>query len=117
MTTTADGLPTPEAIGAAVLGVEGVAFLRPALTDLLRSAVTGVPLGTGRRPTGAPPPRAAGVRLTRSARTGPAVEIHIVVLRGHRALDVTRAVRSAVRALQPATAQPVPVTVTVTGIV
>ncbi len=124
MTTTTGGQPAPEAIGEAVLGVRGVAFLRPALTDLLRSATTAnasatatATARTGHRPPGAPAHRVAGIRITGTPHKGPAVEIHVVVLRGHRPLDVARAVRAAVQAVYPATAQPIPVTVTVTGIV
>ncbi|MCJ0872655.1 Asp23/Gls24 family envelope stress response protein [Streptomyces sp. AP-93] len=114
MNTTTGGQPAPEAIGEAVLGVRGVAFLRPALTDLLRSATTAK---AGRRPPGASAHRAAGVRITGTPPKGPAVEIHVVVLRGHRPLDVARAIRDAVQAVYPSMAQTIPVTVTVTGIV
>ncbi|MDH6543699.1 Asp23/Gls24 family envelope stress response protein [Streptomyces sp. SPB4] len=104
------------AIADAVLGVSGVAFLRPALSSLLRHAVAP---RTGRRTAGAAPVpvRGAGVRITTAPDgEGPAVEVHVVVLRGHRAVDVTRAVREAVRRTFPSTARTIPVRVTVTGI-
>ncbi|MFD8019713.1 hypothetical protein ACFV6G_04715 [Streptomyces lavendulae] len=96
------------AIADAVLGVSGVAFLRPALSSLLRHAVAP---RTGRRTAG------AGVRITTAPDgEGPAVEVHVVVLRGHRAVDVTRAVREAVRRTFPSSTRTIPVRVTVTGI-
>lgn len=102
-------------IGEAVLRVSGVAFLMPARADLLRAAVTS---RAGVRTTSASPRRTAGIRITTPAHgKGPAVEVHVVVLRGYRALDVTRAIRDTVRAACPAATGTIPVHVTVTGIV
>lgn len=97
----------------AVLGVKGVAFLKPALGDLLRTAVTSA--AALHSPAKAPQ-RSAGIRITSYPGEGPAVEVHVVLLRGHRALDVTRAIRETIQAAYPST-QPIPVRVTVTGIV
>ncbi|WP_105971107.1 hypothetical protein [Streptomyces geranii] len=93
-------------------GVPGVAFLRPGVTDRLRSALSRPGPGTTGTPT-------AGVRMVRSDGDSPwCVEIHLVALRRTRALDVARAVRDAVEhhllAVHPAQAAP-RVTVTVTG--
>ncbi|MFI8347760.1 hypothetical protein [Streptomyces sp. NPDC085596] len=105
-----------EEIAAAVESVPGVAFLRPGLGGLLRSAL---PRGAGAANGGRAVP--AGVRLSRPDEAGPwRVEIHVVA-RGHvRTLDVARAV---VRAAEERLAgllpgqQPPKVTVTVTGLV
>lgn len=114
MTTANHGERTHTAISEAVLGVRGVAFLKPALGDLLRTAATS---RTKLRPPAAPPRRAAGIRVTPTRQEGgPAVEVHVVLLRGHRALDVTRAIRATVQAVYPSTPT-IPVHVTVTGIV
>ncbi|TDC63446.1 Asp23/Gls24 family envelope stress response protein [Streptomyces hainanensis] len=85
--------------------VEGVAYLRPGLAALLR---------------GADHPRPAGVRVRH--RTEPerwAIELHLAVLAGHRALDVARTVRAAVaeaaRETLPARAR-LSVKVTITNI-
>lgn len=114
MTTANHAEPTHTAISKAVLGVRGVAFLRPALSDLLRSAAAS---RAGLGSQAASRRDDAGIRIvTRRHGGGPAVEVHVVLLRGHRALDVTRAIRATVRAAYPCT-QPIPVHVTVTGIV
>ncbi|WP_330234592.1 hypothetical protein [Streptomyces sp. NBC_00566] len=103
-------------IAAAVEAVPGVAFLRPGLGGLLRSALPrGASAGNGGRTV------PAGVRVSRPDDAGPwRVEIHLVA-RGHvRTLDVVRAV---VRATEERLAGLVPgqeppkVTVTVTGLV
>ena len=96
-------------VAAAVEGVPGVAFLRPGLTDRLRSVVS--------RPGAAP----AGVRMTPPDGDGPwRVEIHLVALRRARTVDVARGVRDTVErrldTLAPARSAP-RVTVTVTGLV
>ncbi|MFD7033529.1 Asp23/Gls24 family envelope stress response protein [Streptomyces sp. NPDC059917] len=115
MTTAHSGERARKTIGEAVLRVSGVAFLRPALGDLLRSATT------SRLKIPAPGPasqRTAGIRITSGAQGGePAVEVHVVLLRGYRALDVTRAIRETVRAQYPGAPRTIPVHVTVTGIV
>ncbi|MGI5447174.1 Asp23/Gls24 family envelope stress response protein [Streptomyces sp. CA-243310] len=105
-------------IGRAVLTVAGVAFLRPGLSGLLRASASGIAWrGVARTPGAAP-----GVRVERGA-TGQVVsaEVEVVLHRSYRAVDVTRAVREAVRAAVREPSTPVPVTVrvtvTVTGIV
>ncbi|WP_172381743.1 Asp23/Gls24 family envelope stress response protein [Streptomyces sp. MNP-20] len=111
-----------EAVAAAVGEVPGVAFLRPGLAARLRA--TAVSAG---RAGGAPTASTSGIRVrgasgargTRDA-DGLALDVFVVVHRGHRAVDVTRAVREAVtRAARTtlATTVPVRVTVTVSGIV
>ncbi|WP_434597574.1 Asp23/Gls24 family envelope stress response protein [Streptomyces sp. A5-4] len=93
---------------AAALGVPGVAYLRPGLADLLRGSPAQRQGGSG------------GVRA-RATDDPPAwrIEVHLAVVRGHRALDVTRAVRAAVEAAttRAATGRPAVVSVTVTGVV
>lgn len=71
---------------AAARGVPGVAFLRPGIADLLRGAA-----GRGARDV-------AGVQARRAGGVpgGWEVTVELATLRGHRALDVTRAVRDAV---------------------
>ncbi|MBP5910305.1 hypothetical protein F3K40_39685 [Streptomyces sp. LBUM 1478] len=108
-------------VAATVESVPGVAFLRPGLADRLRSALSSSAPDTGRPApdTGSAPP--AGVRMTRPEADGPwHVEIHVVVLRQARTVEVARAVRDGVErhldSLQPAHPTPV-VTVTVTGMV
>lgn len=96
-------------VATAVESVSGVAFLRPGLTDRLRSAVS--------RPGAAP----AGVRMSRPDGDGPwQVEIHVVALRRARTVDVARGVRDTVArhldTLAPTRSAP-RVTVTVTGLV
>ncbi|BBA99304.1 hypothetical protein RVR_5861 [Actinacidiphila reveromycinica] len=103
-------------VAAAVRQVPGVAFLKPSLHGLLRASIRSVPLGSPGRPT-------EGVRLVRGPGPEPwAVSIHVVASRGHRALDVARAIReAATTALMVAfpddKSQPVSVTVTISGIV
>ncbi|MFJ7269068.1 Asp23/Gls24 family envelope stress response protein [Streptomyces sp. NPDC099050] len=112
--TTNSGEQVQRALGEAVLGVSGVAFLRPALGSLLSSTARARRLLPGASPQGT-----AGIRMTAGAQgAGPAVEVHVVLLRGHRAVDVTRAIRQTVQAAHPSTAGAIPVhvTVTVTGI-
>ncbi|MEW1631423.1 Asp23/Gls24 family envelope stress response protein [Streptomyces sp. NPDC089173] len=105
-----------EAAAGAAQEVTGVAFLRPGVVDLLRTRVAerAPRLAT---PTGA---RTQGVRVSRDEAAGSwHIDIRLVLHRGHRALDVTRAVHAATLAAvraEPAAA-PVTVTVTVTGVV
>ncbi|MFE6774486.1 hypothetical protein [Streptomyces sp. NPDC057702] len=111
-----------EAAADAARRTPGVAYLRPGFGDLVRGAA----VRYRSRGAGAPPAsRIAGVR---AQRTGPphgwSLRIHLAVARGHRALDVTRAVRAAVttavRELPTAGGAPAPqvsVTITVTDIV
>ncbi|MDJ0463033.1 hypothetical protein [Streptomyces sp. H27-C3] len=93
---------------AAALGVPGVAYLRPGLADLLRGASAQRQRGSG------------GVRA-RAIGDPPTwrIEVHLGVVRGYRALDVTRAVRAAVEAAatRAGAGRPAAVTVTVTGVV
>ncbi|MFJ9544449.1 hypothetical protein ACIRPX_45620 [Streptomyces sp. NPDC101225] len=110
-TTTAHATLVGE-VATVVESVPGVAFLRPGLADRLRSA----------RSRPAPPAgrdRSAGVRLTLPDDGGSwCVEIHVVVDRRARALDVARAVRAEVAGHLAAVGpeRPAPrVTVTVTG--
>lgn len=114
MTTANSGGPSPAALGEAVLGVRGVAFLRPALGHRLRSAAAAARSGRVPAPSG----QASGIRITAaSPERAAAVDVHVVLLRGYRALDVTRDVRQAVRASYPDAARTIPVHVVVTGIV
>ncbi|MEW2529751.1 Asp23/Gls24 family envelope stress response protein [Streptomyces sp. NPDC047071] len=122
VTRAHDGRQLVEAVAAAVGEVPGVAFLRPGLAGRLRATTMSAP-----RTNGAPTASTSGIRVrgassTRGARDadGLAVDVFVVVHRGHRAVDVTRAVREAVtRAARTtlATTVPVRVTVTVSGIV
>ncbi|WP_234426986.1 Asp23/Gls24 family envelope stress response protein [Streptomyces niger] len=69
----------------------GVAYLRPGLGDLVRGTV---PLLAA-----ADEPRVAGVRAEPDDEPGRwRLRIHLAVRRGHRALDVARAVRAEVLA-------------------
>lgn len=127
------------AAAGAAKDTPGVAFLRPGLGELLRGTVarsTGT--GSGARPgpgtvsrsgAGSPSPsgrggRVPGVRADRGPGPGPwRIRVHLAVRRGHRALDVVRAVRPRVRSavqetLRTAGEAPpeVAVTVTVTDI-
>ncbi|MFF3014732.1 Asp23/Gls24 family envelope stress response protein [Streptomyces sp. NPDC057939] len=113
MTTTNSDEAARTTIAEAVLGVSGVAFLRPALGDLLRSAVVA---RTGLRTPGTAVRRNAGVRITHPDGEPVKVEVHVVLLHGHRAVDVTRDIREAVRAAYPTGTPAIPVHVTVTGI-
>ncbi|WP_447035193.1 Asp23/Gls24 family envelope stress response protein [Streptomyces sp. DSM 118878] len=107
-----------EAVGRAVLATPGVAFLRPGLAQLIRAskALARVRPGSGASDG---PSYASGVRVTRDRGSWQA-EVHVVLRRGHRAVDVTREVRAAVvgalRQATGATDDP-RVTVTVTGLV
>ncbi|MFB7830749.1 MULTISPECIES: hypothetical protein [unclassified Streptomyces] len=107
------------AAAAAARATDGVAFLRPGLTGLLRAAATSA---AGSRY--APPPE--GVRALRNPADGSwDVELRLTVRRGHRAVEVTRAVRLAVeeatrpvvRGADGTDGGRVTVTVVVTGIV
>ncbi|MFF5827199.1 Asp23/Gls24 family envelope stress response protein [Streptomyces bacillaris] len=102
-----------EAAAEAAEGVPGVAFLRPGVVDLLRTRVAdrAPRLATG------PGPRTQGVRVSRDSTTGIwHIDLRLVLHRGHRALDVTRAVHTAT--LAATRAEPsVSVRVTVTGVV
>ncbi|AYA20234.1 hypothetical protein DCW30_16325 [Streptomyces alfalfae] len=107
-----------EAVGRAVLATAGVAFLRPGLAQLVRASRTMARVRPGGAASGGPS-YASGVRVTRDAGNWHA-EVHVVLRRGHRAVDVTRAVRAAVtEAVRRAagTADDPRVTVTVTGLV
>ncbi|WP_243878236.1 hypothetical protein [Streptomyces sp. SUK 48] len=90
--------------------VPGVAFLKPGVTHRLRSARSGPP------PVNMSP---AGLRISRSTSSGRwKIEVQIVARAEARALDVTRATRTAIDAcLAAATAGSAQVTITVTGIV
>ncbi|MDN3026024.1 Asp23/Gls24 family envelope stress response protein [Streptomyces sp. S.PB5] len=107
-------------IAEAVIGVSGVAFLRPGLGGLLRA--TAAARVTDRMAFERKRSRSA-VRLRRGSAPGSlAVEVGVVLWRGHRAVDVTRAVRAAVqRAVRIAagdgTRVQVQVQVKVTGLV
>ncbi|MEU6119749.1 Asp23/Gls24 family envelope stress response protein [Streptomyces sp. NPDC047117] len=74
----------------AVRNTPGVAYLRPGLGDLVRGAV---PLLAA-----ADEQRVAGVRAEPDDSGRWRLRIHLAVRRGHRALDVTRAVRAEVTA-------------------
>ncbi|MGY1438998.1 Asp23/Gls24 family envelope stress response protein [Streptomyces reniochalinae] len=100
------------AAAAAALQVQGVAFLKPGLAGRLRASASAL-ARTGRGPDRRRTDPAAGVRVRQG--TPWTAEVHIVLQRGHRALDVTRAVRSAVADSFGET--PVRVTVTVSGMV
>ncbi|MEU7201395.1 Asp23/Gls24 family envelope stress response protein [Streptomyces sp. NPDC045470] len=121
------------AAAGAAKDTPGVAFLRPGLGELLRGAVARTPgFGPASRAAsgpGSPSPsgltgRVPGVRADHGPGPGPwRVRVHLAVRRGHRALDVVRAVRPRVtaavqEALRTAgeAAPEVAVTVTVTDI-
>ncbi|MFI2236332.1 Asp23/Gls24 family envelope stress response protein [Streptomyces chrestomyceticus] len=127
------------AAAGAAKDTPGVAFLRPGLGELLRGTVartTGTGSGAASRPrsasrsgAGSPAPavrggRVPGVRADRGPGSGAwRIRVHLAVRRGHRALDVVRAVRPRVTAaVQEAArtageaAPEVAVTVTVTDI-
>ncbi|MFJ8795644.1 Asp23/Gls24 family envelope stress response protein [Streptomyces sp. NPDC102462] len=112
-----DGVPAEltERIAQAVADVPGVAFLRPGLAGLLRSSVAA--RATGRRANPEASRARSAVRVGRGSAPGTlTVEVSVVLRRGHRAVDVTRAVRAAVRAAA-GDRSPTRVTVTVTGLV
>ncbi|MEW2162785.1 Asp23/Gls24 family envelope stress response protein [Streptomyces sp. NPDC007084] len=78
-----------EALARTVLDVPGVAFLKPGLTDLLRSR-------TGAEPA-RPGARTAGIRVTRREESEPwEVDVRIVARKERRSVDVARATRQAV---------------------
>lgn len=98
------------AAAEAARGVPGVAFLRPGVADLLRARIA------ERTPFRAPQNGAPGVRVGRDEDDGWHIDIRFVLCRGHRALDITRAVRAAVVVALPG--EPVvSVRITVTGVV
>ncbi|MEU9027137.1 Asp23/Gls24 family envelope stress response protein [Streptomyces sp. NPDC048383] len=105
--------PLDQALARIVREVPGVAFLTPGFTDRLRTAFQG-PQAAARTPS--------GLRISRSRATGRwEIDVRVVTLSGSRALDVTRATRSAVLTHllahhSPGTAGAA-VTVTVTGVV
>lgn len=92
-----------QAAAEAAAGTAGVAFLRPGFADLVRGTATGTGTGTGAGAgtatgtrTGA---RAPGVRARYvHSPEGWHLQLHLAVLRGHQAVGVTRAVRTAVEA-------------------
>lgn len=103
----------------ATLGVPGVAFLRPGLTQLLRAAARSAGVRRGHAGTDG---AASGVGVALD--TGPdrwTIDVYIVASRGHRAVDVTRAVRTAVEEAvlrcPSADGLPARVSVTVSGVV
>ncbi|WP_405949511.1 hypothetical protein OG588_26725 [Streptomyces prunicolor] len=115
MTRTAVHATLTEEIARAVEDLPGVAFLKPGLTGLLRSA-----LPRSDRSTAAT--ASAGVRVSRPSGAEPwRVEISLVALRHVRGVDVARAARRTVEervaALFPAETMPAQVSVTVTGLV
>ncbi|CAM5695380.1 Asp23/Gls24 family envelope stress response protein OS=Streptomyces alboniger OX=132473 GN=CP975_01295 PE=3 SV=1 [Streptomyces alboniger] len=118
MTERLAGGELTEAVGTAVLATPGVAFLRPGLARLVRASKAMARVRPGSGASGGPS-YASGVRMTREDGSWHA-EVHVVLRRGHRAVDVTRAVRAsaadAVRRATGTTDDP-RVTVTVTGLV
>lgn len=112
-TERARGITLTEEVARAVEGVEGVAFLKPGLAQLLRSALpSAAPSAAGARH--------AGVRMSRgSATSPPRLDIQIVARRDARAVEVARATRRAVDSclatLLPGKEEPVQVVVTITG--
>ncbi|MFD8395509.1 Asp23/Gls24 family envelope stress response protein [Streptomyces sp. NPDC059680] len=120
----ADGNPAEltERIAQAVVGVPGVAFLRPGLIGLLRASVMARMTDRAKSSGTFDTERArSAVRVRRVNAAGSlAVEVSVVLRRGRRAVDVTRAVRAAVEGVVPAPAGDparTRVTVTVTGLV
>ena len=115
MTRTAVHATLTEEIARAVEDLPGVAFLRPGLTGLLRSALPRPDRSTATTAS-------AGVRVSRPSGAEPwRVEISLVALRHMRGVDVARAARCAVEervaALFPTETTPAQVSVTVTGLV
>ncbi|MEU2717685.1 Asp23/Gls24 family envelope stress response protein [Streptomyces sp. NPDC007205] len=122
MTAAGNPAELTERIARAVVDVPGVAFLRPGLAGLLRGSVLGrvTDQAKGDGKFDGETARSA-VRVRRGDAAGTlAVDVSVVLWRGQRALDVTRAVRAAVERVVP-----IPpgsrgrhrVTVTVTGLV
>ncbi|MFB7709931.1 hypothetical protein [Streptomyces sp. NPDC056105] len=101
-----------EALARTVQAVPGVAFLKPDVAQRLRSALSVSRLGHASPPGGLRVSRAGGGEPWR-------IEVQIVTRAEARAVDVTRATRTAIEtfleARAPATAAQI--TVTVTGIV
>lgn len=102
-----------ERIAEAIVGVPGVAFLRPGLAGLLRaSAARGEPSSRGAR---------SAVRVRRAPTPKSlAIEVSVVLRSSPRAIDLTRAVRAAVlEAVQAHAGADVKahVTITVTGLI
>ncbi|MGW4050232.1 Asp23/Gls24 family envelope stress response protein [Streptomyces sp. NPDC004779] len=111
--TTRQARLLSEAVAEAVLGVPGVACLRPGLRGLLRASVTGA-AGAG----GGGAADAAGASVVVSVDPGGAVSgvrVDVVVRERHQAARTARAVRAA--AAVAAAAPPEVVRVNVTGIV
>ncbi|MGQ4715283.1 Asp23/Gls24 family envelope stress response protein [Streptomyces anulatus] len=100
------------AAAEAARGVQGVAFLRPGMADLLRTRIA----ERAPRRASLTGNRTSGVRVGRDENDGWHIDIRFVMCRGHRALDVTRAVQAAVGAVLPE--EPVvSLRITVTGVV
>jgi uncharacterized alkaline shock family protein YloU len=103
-----------ERIAEAIVGVPGVAFLRPGLSGLLRASAggRGEPSSKGAR---------SAVRIRRAASPKSlAIEVSVVLRSSPRAIDLTRAVRAAVLETVQAHAGAevkVHVTITVTGLI
>ncbi|MGW7516301.1 Asp23/Gls24 family envelope stress response protein [Streptomyces sp. NPDC054796] len=89
-----------QAAARAANAVPGVAYLRPGFAELLRG-------GRGTlAPRGALGDRGApGVKAHRQGDGSWRVRVHLAVRRGHRAVDVARAVRTAVEAAVRETAR------------
>ncbi|WP_327575774.1 hypothetical protein [Streptomyces sp. NBC_00145] len=101
-----------EALARTVQGVPGVAFLKPDVAQRLRSALSVPRLGH------ASPP--GGLRVSRTGGSEPwSIEVQIVTRAEARAVEVTRAARTAsetfLEARDPAATSQI--TITVTGIV
>ncbi|UED83851.1 Asp23/Gls24 family envelope stress response protein [Streptomyces profundus] len=96
-----------EVVASAVRRVPGVAFPASGIGGLLRG---------GQRPVGGR--SSGGVRVTALPGGGFGIRVAVAVRRGHRALEVTRAVRRAVTAAvgDEAPGGPLGVTVTVTSV-
>ncbi|WP_369228684.1 Asp23/Gls24 family envelope stress response protein (plasmid) [Streptomyces sp. R39] len=119
MTADREPVQLTERIAQAVAGVPGVAFLRPGLAGLLRSSVAA--RAAGRRVNPEECRAKSAVRVGQAGAPGTlAIEVSVVLRRGHRAVDVTREVRAAVwRTVQAGAGNrpPARITVTVTGLV
>lgn len=122
MTAAGNSAELTERIAQAVVDVPGVAFLRPGLAGLLRASVGGRVTDQAKADGKVDRETArSAVRVRREGVAGTlTVDVSVVLRRGRRALDVTRAVRAAVeRAVRtsPAIGGRTRVTVTVTGLV